>query len=203
MVVLFLAAAGGGGFGYMQMQEASSLSAQVTDLQARLDQAQTELDALTKPVGDGPSPMLVMRQKAQELDAVKEALANGVVLSDLEAIVQAAKVPSAERLLGLGALRLLVKGKDDPGVTQAYEEAIKLMDIESRLSATCAAQAGMRAAGQKVEMLAECEKRAEMPKPLAAPDPSAPAAAPAAGRTPAPTGTPTANRAPGAQPRAQ
>lgn len=206
MVVLFLLAVGAGVFAYLKMQEASNLAAELSELQTQYDEARAELDGLTKSPDDGPPPMQVMRQKAQELDAVKEALANGAVLSDLEAIVKVAKVPSAERYLGLGALRMLVRGKDDPGVTQAYEEALKLMDIESRLSATCAAQAGMRAAGQQVEMMKDCEKRGEMQRAAKEADqaPAAPATpAPAAGKTPAAGGTPGANKAPGAPPRGQ
>lgn len=184
MVVLFLLAAGGGGAAYWQWQEASKAAADLSAAQEELTKLKAELELYTKPGADGQTPVAVMRQKAEQYDAAREAFAGGLVLGEVEALDKAAKVPSAERKLGLGALRMLVKGPTDPGVTEAFEEALKIMDIESRLSATCAAQAGMRAAGKQIQMMSECANR---PAPGAAP---VPGATQAPGATPAPAAPP-------------
>jgi sugar phosphate isomerase/epimerase len=185
MVVLFLLAAGGGGAAYWQWQEAKKSAAALATAQEELAKLKAELEAYTKPGPDGQTPAAVMRQKAEQLDAAREALAGGMVLGEVEALDKAAKAPSAERKLGLGALRMLVKGPTDPSVAEAFEEALKIMDIESRLSATCAAQAGMRAAGKQVQMMSECANRPAAPAPSAA-QAEAPAAGSPAPANPAP-----------------
>jgi hypothetical protein len=188
MVVLFLLAAGGGGAAYWQWQEASKSAAELATVQEELTKLKAELELYTKPGPDGQTPAAVMRQKAEQLDAAREAFAGGLVLGEVEALDKAAKAPSAERKLGLGALRMLVKGPTDPSVTEAFEEALKIMDIESRLSATCAAQAGMRAAGKQVQMMSECANRPVTPAAPAS-DAAAPAAPTSATASPA-TATP-------------
>ena len=194
MVVLFLLAAGGGGAAYWQWQEASKSAAELATVQEELTKLKAELELYTKPGPDGQTPVAVMRQKAEQLDAAREAFGGGLVLGEVEALDKAAKAPSAERKLGLGALRMLVKGPTDPSVTEAFEEALKIMDIESRLSATCAAQAGMRAAGKQVQMMSECANRPVTPaapaSDAAAPAAPTPATASPATATPGPTQKP-------------
>ncbi|MEY2776332.1 MAG: Carbonic anhydrase precursor [Pseudomonadota bacterium] len=177
IVLLVVLAGGGGGAAYWQYTIATGLASELEASKAEATKLAAELEVFTKPGPDGQAPAVVMKQKADQLDAVKEALAGGLVLSEVEALDKVAKVPSAERKLGLGALRMLVKGPSEPTVTQAFEEALKIMDIESRISATCAAQAGMRAAGKEIEMMSECSK--PRPPAPAAPEAPAPAAAPA------------------------
>lgn len=177
--VLVVLAAAGGGVAYWQYTLASGLAVELEASKAQAAKLASELDVFTRPGPDGLAPAVVMKQKADQLDAVREALSGGLVLGEVEALDKAAKVPSAERKLGLGALRMLVKGPGEPGVTLAYEEALKLMDIESRISATCAAQAGMRAAGKTVEMMSECSKP-RRPATAAAPGAASPSPEPAA-----------------------
>jgi hypothetical protein len=185
LVVLVLLALSGGGAAYWQWTVASGLAKELETAQQQLAKATEELEAFTKPGPDGQAPAVVMKQKAEQLDAARDALASGLVLGELETLDKAAKLPSAERKLGLGALRMLVKGPSDPSVTEAFEEALKIMDIQSRLSATCAAQAGMRAAGKQVQMMSECANRPLPPPPQAAPAPVSPAATAPAAPTPA------------------
>ncbi len=190
--VLLLTTIGAGTFAFLKFKEASTLSAELESLRQEFDDQKEQLEALTKSEGDGPSPLAVMQQKAKEFDAVRDALSNGQVLTDYEMIVKAQKTPSADRILGLGALRLLVKGKEDPGVVSAFEEALKLMDIESRMQATCAAQAGMRATGAQIKMLSECERLASEPRA---------AADSAQGKTAESSGKPAGSKAPDAPPQ--
>ncbi|CAM8639664.1 MAG: Carbonic anhydrase precursor [Pseudomonadota bacterium] len=193
IVVLFLAAAGAGGFAFLQWQTATELNAEVEQLRAETASQRQQLEGLSR--------MESLLSKEKQFDAAREALAGGQVLSDMEAIVRGSKEPSTERLLGLGALRLMVKGPQDPSVAEAFDRALKMTDLPSRLAATCAAQAGIRAAGGQVEMLSECAKLRPAPEPAAppaaeaAPSTGAPAAAgngaaPAAGSAPSPASAP-------------
>ncbi len=177
IVVLFLAAAGAGGFAFLQWQTATELTAEVEQLRAETASQRQQLEGLSR--------MESLLSKEKQFDAAREALAGGQVLSDMEAIVRGSKEPSTERLLGLGALRLMVKGPQDPSVAEAFDRALKMTDLPSRLAATCAAQAGIRAAGGQVEMLSECAKLRPAPEPAA---PPAAEAAPAAPATPAAAG---------------
>ncbi|MGA1659446.1 MAG: hypothetical protein ACO37H_03075 [Burkholderiaceae bacterium] len=201
IVVLFLAAAGAGGFAFLQWQTATELSTEVEQLRAETAAQRQQLEGLSR--------MESLLSKEKQFDAAREALAGGQVLSDMEAIVRGSKEPSTERLLGLGALRLMVKGPQDPSVAEAFDRALKMTDLPSRLAATCAAQAGIRAAGGQVEMLSECAKLRPAPEPAAAPAaeaaPAAPgAAAPAApgngGAAPAAAPAPAAGSAPSPAP---
>ena len=193
IVVLFLAAAGAGGFAFLQWQTATELNAEVEQLRAETASQRQQLEGLSR--------MESLLSKEKQFDAAREALAGGQVLSDMEAIVRGSKEPSTERLLGLGALRLMVKGPQDPSVAEAFDRALKMADLPSRLAATCAAQAGIRAAGGQVEMLSECAKLRPAQEPAAppaaeaAPSTAAPAAAgngaaPAAGSAPSPASAP-------------
>jgi hypothetical protein len=202
IVVLFLAAAGAGGFAFLQWQAATELSAEIEQLRAETASQRQQLEGLSR--------MESLLSKEKQFDAAREALAGGQVLSDMEAIVRGSKEPSTERLLGLGALRLMVKGPQDPSVAEAFDRALRMTDLPSRLAATCAAQAGIRAAGGQVEMLSECAKLRPPPDPAAAPTaeaapaaaapaapgsaappaPPAPGSTPAAGSSPAPASTP-------------
>ncbi|MDP4800773.1 MAG: hypothetical protein NWR66_02280, partial [Burkholderiaceae bacterium] len=172
IVALFLTAAGAGGFAFLQWQTASGLLAEVEQLRAETQAQGQQLEGLAR--------LDALVSKEKQFDAAREALAGGQVLQDMEAIVRASKDPSAERLLGLGAIRLMVKGPSDPSVAEAFDRALKLADLPSRLAATCAAQAGILAAGGKVEMLSECAKLRQ------------PAAQPQAMPTEATAGAPTA-----------
>ena len=201
IVVLFLAAAGAGGFAFLQWQTVTELSTEVEQLRAETASQRQQLEGLSR--------MESLLSKEKQFDAAREALAGGQVLSDMEAIVRGSKEPSTERLLGLGALRLMVKGPQDPSVAEAFDRALKMTDLPSRLAATCAAQAGIRAAGGQVEMLSECAKLRPAPEPAAAPAaeaaPAAPGAAASAapgngGATPAAAPAPAAGSAPSPAP---
>jgi carbonic anhydrase len=89
--------------------------------------------------------------------AVKESFSNGIVLQDYEAFIKAQKGPvTSERQLGLGALRLLTKGAEDPDTVSAFQKALEMAEWSSRVKSICAAQNALAAAGQKVKVLADC-----------------------------------------------
>jgi len=187
VVVLVLIAGGAGGFAFMQYSSASQVQVELEKLQ----EIQQKFDALVKESESQQASIASLIEKAQQFDAVKEALSNGVLLQDLEAILKAQPAQTPERILSLGALRLIVKGKNDPSTTEAYDRALKMVDIDNKLASICAAQAGMMAAGKKIELLSECRKRQDAMAggaPAAAPAPAGaantPAAAPAAQQAP-------------------
>ena len=183
VVVLVLIAGGAGGFAFMQYSSASQAQAELEKLQ----EIQQKFDALVKESESQQASIASLIEKAQQFDAVKEALSNGVLLQDLETILKAQQAQTPERILSLGALRLVVKDKNDPSTTEAYDRALQMVDIDNKLASICAAQAGMMAAGKKIELLSECRKRqdATAAAPAPAGPANAPAAAPAAQQAPA------------------
>lgn len=183
IAILGLLLIGAGGFAFLQWQSAS-------ELQAEVDALKGEIQSQNQQIG-GMSRIEELLAKEKQFDAVKDALSGGVVLGDVENLVRNAKDPGAERVLGLGALRMMVKGKDDPSVAEAFEKAIQMMDIKSRLVATCAAQAGLAATGAKTSIMSECANLKQAATP---PAEAAPAEAAAAATAPA-AGTPTAGTA--------
>jgi carbonic anhydrase len=74
----------------------------------------------------------------------------------LEAAYKSQKNLSAERQVGLGALRMLTKGAEDPVAVEAFRKALKLSELGDRKNTICAAQIGLAAAGEKIAVLPEC-----------------------------------------------
>ena len=66
--------------------------------------------------------------------------------------------------MAIGALRLLVKGKDDPSTAAAFEKALDMVQWNSKLKSVCAAQAGMAASGKNIGMLSDCSRLDELEK---------------------------------------
>jgi hypothetical protein len=95
---------------------------------------------------------------------IAKYLSGGQALLDIEAAAGKAKVESPERYLAIGALRLLVKGKDDPSTVAAFEKALDMVQWNSKLKSVCAAQAGMAASGKNVGMLSDCSRLEELEK---------------------------------------
>ena len=140
--------------------------------QAELTSVSNELEASRAAIESMSERMQGLQRKSNELDAVRAALASGVALEDIEAAARG-RPPSAERMLAQGAIRMLTKGSTDSEVKQLFEKALELVEWNARLRSVCAAQAGLIAAGQKMEMLADC-------RTLAAAEAAAAAAAKAA-----------------------
>jgi carbonic anhydrase len=122
-----------------------------------MEEAQQELDKTAKELKEAQEKVAEFEPAAKQMAAMKEAFSNGVVLQDYEAFIKAQKGPIiSERQLGLGALRLMTKGADDPDTVSAFEKALEMAEWTSRLKSICAAQNALAAAGQKVKVLADC-----------------------------------------------
>jgi carbonic anhydrase len=103
----------------------------------------------------------------QELDALKAAFTNGVVLQDMETLYKAQKSMTAERQVGLASLRLLTKGAQDESTIAAFQKALEMAEWSNRLQTVCAAQNALAAAGQNVKVLSDCKKSTDKPEPAA------------------------------------
>jgi carbonic anhydrase len=130
---------------------------ELTDASEGMSEAQEELEKLTKELEEAKEKLEEAEPAAKQLTAVKESFSNGIVLQDYEAFIKAQKGPvTSERQLGLGALRLLTKGAEDPETISAFQKALEMAEWSSRLKSICAAQNALAAAGQKVKVLADC-----------------------------------------------
>ena len=173
-----LAIAGAGGTWWM-WNKASINQAALASVSNELEAGRAAIDSITER-------MQGLQRKANELDAVRAALANGIALEDIEAAART-RSPSAERALAQGAVRMLTKGSTDAEVRQLFEKALELVEWNTRLKSLCAAQAGLIAAGQKIEMLADCRTLAAAEAAAAAARAAtAQAAAQAAAQAPTP-----------------
>ena len=151
-ILLGAAVVGSGTFIYLQMTEISELEGQVAKLSK---------SSVKRPSSDSSLSPIRLEQliaKEKELEAVKSALSNGLALSDVENAAKNAKNESPERYLAIGALRLLVKGKEDPETAKAFEKALEMNQWTERLKSVCAAQAGMVASGLQVDVLRDCDR---------------------------------------------
>ena len=161
-LVMALLLAGALAFGYWSDSGKNHVMHELTDASEGMTKAQAELEKLTKELDEAKEKLEEYEPAAQQLSAVKESFSNGVVLQDYEAFIKAQKVPvTSERQLGLGALRLLTKGVDDPETVSAFQKALEMAEWTSRLKSICAAQNALVAAGQKIKVLADCAAEKE------------------------------------------
>jgi carbonic anhydrase len=166
-VILALALVGAGAFGWTNWKGNQSATGQVTELKAASEEAAkaaTEKEAAVKAAEEEMAAlraeMAPLEGQAQQLAAVKAAMANGATLADLEAAYKTQKNLSAERQVGLGALRMLTKGAEDPAAMEAFRKALQLSELGDRKNTICAAQIGLAAAGEKVAVMADCMPKA-------------------------------------------
>jgi carbonic anhydrase len=133
-------------------EQVSELSQQIDEMKESMEKASEEAEA-AKEVKPEPENVSI-----QEMEALKSAFANGIVLQDIETLYKAQKALSAERQVGLASLKLLTKGAQDADTIAAYQKALEMAEWSNRLQTVCAAQNALAAAGQKVKVLSECKK---------------------------------------------
>ena len=160
-IVLAVSLAAAGVFGWMNWNAGQANAVKLTELTAESETSVKKLETAEAEVKANAAELGAMKVKTQELDAVKAALASGETLKDLEAAYKKEKSLSAERQVGLGALRLLTKGSQDPATIEAFRKALVIADWGSRKKVICAAQIALAAAGEKVEVLGDCLTPAE------------------------------------------
>jgi carbonic anhydrase len=144
---------------YLNYSAKKHLADEVAELTEQLEEAQAALEKTS----EAPPPAEEEKPEAsntisQELDALKAAFTNGVVLQDMETLYKAQKTLTAERQVGLASLRLLTKGAQDESTIAAFQKALEMAEWSNRLQTVCAAQNALAAAGQKVKVLSDCKR---------------------------------------------
>ena len=170
LLEVFLVAAliGAGVFGFMNQKQAASSKAKITELTAAVEAAEKSAKEKEESIKGAEEEMQALQGelatlegKANQLEAVKAALASGSTLSDLENAYKKEKTLSAERQAGLGALRMLTKGAEDPSALEAFRKALQLSELGDRKNTICAAQLGLVAAGEKIKVMSDCLPKSE------------------------------------------
>ncbi len=162
-VILALALVGAGAFGWTNFKGNQKATGQLTELKAASEEAAkaaTEKEAAVKAAEEEMAAlreeMAPLEGQVQQLAALKAAMANGTTLADLEVAYKSQKNLSAERQVGLGALRMLTKGAEDPAAIESFRKALQLSELGDRKNTICAAQLALAAAGEKVAVMADC-----------------------------------------------
>jgi carbonic anhydrase len=147
---------------YMNYSAKKHLADEVAELTEQLDEAKEALEKSHEEAPAEQAPVAEANPTANyELDALKAAFTNGVVLQDVETIYKSQKTLTAERQVGLASLRLLTKGAQDESTVAAFQKALEMAEWSNRLQTVCAAQNALAAAGQKVKVLSDCKKSGE------------------------------------------
>jgi carbonic anhydrase len=139
------------------VEEVAELTEQLEEAQAALEKSSEEAPPAEEQAAEVPNT------SSQELDALKSAFSNGVVLQDMETLYKAQKSLTAERQVGLASMRLLTKGAQDESTIAAFQKALEMAEWSNRLQTVCAAQNALSAAGQKVKVLSDCKKSTDKP----------------------------------------
>ena len=156
LAVLLVAALG---FGYWSFAGKKHVVHDLAELNEQLEEAHDSLEKAMEEVEASKEKIDRLEFQQHEADAIKSAFANGVVLQDIEALYKAQKSLTTERQVGLAALRLLTKGAEDPETVEAFQKSLEMSEWSSRLQTICAAQNALVAAGKKVEVLSECQRK--------------------------------------------
>jgi len=147
---------------YMNYSAKKHLADEVAELTEQLEEAQAALEKSSEEAPPAEEHAAdTSNTTSQELDALKAAFTNGVVLQDMETLYKAQKTLTAERQVGLASLRLLTKGAQDESTITAFQKALEMAEWSNRLQTVCAAQNALAAAGQKVKVLSDCKKSAD------------------------------------------
>ncbi|MFM8866081.1 MAG: carbonic anhydrase family protein [Limnohabitans sp.] len=161
-ILLVLGLAGAGYMAWSQKNLAEGAAQQIKEATEQAEAAQEKIKTAEEGLSKEQERVKALQPKAQQLDAVKGALAGGQVLSDLEKLYAREKNLSSERMLGLGMVRLMTKGPEDAQSLETLQKTLQLVDWNNQRNIICATQNALAAAGQDVKVLAECNT----PKPI-------------------------------------
>ena len=160
-VLLVLALGAAAFFGWTNWKSNTANGGQVAELTSQVEESSKKLkaaeEALAEALAETAKQVEPLKTKSLELDAVRTAMSSGETLKDLEAAYKKEKSLSPDRQVGLGAIRLLTKGSKDPATVEAFKKALESADWSGRKQVICAAQNALAAAGEKVNVLSECE----------------------------------------------
>jgi hypothetical protein len=175
----------GAGLWWAGLQGSRAL-ARVSQDRIELAELTRQRDVLLKDRAALQARVAALEPQAAELEAIRSALASGVVLGDLSAALKGPGGVTAERLLALGASRLLIHGREDEEARRAFDQALEMMQWDSRLRSVCAAQAGLASAGRPIIPLADCKRLGSQRSDASASSPPKQSVPPASADRPAP-----------------
>jgi len=180
-LILAIALGVAGYFAWAQHRASSNAGGQLGQLGEQKNELQRKLEAAEKQLQAQAAALEAMGPKARQFDAAQDALSGGQVLDDLEKLYAGRKGLSNEQQLGLGVVRLISKGPQDPGALQALNKTLEQIDWNRNQKIICATQNALAAAGKDVKVLAECSRTVSLAVPASAASDaaSAPASLPA------------------------
>jgi hypothetical protein len=161
-LILLIAAAVGATYAWHLHTKVGADTTKVQTMTERGEEANKKLEAVTQSLEAAQKELEPLRVQAQQMQAVRAALANGVTAKDLEAAYAKEKNMTPERLLGVGVIRLLSTGQADEATVQSIKKALAAADWGSRRQVICAAQNALAMGGQPIEVMAECKP--ELPR---------------------------------------
>jgi hypothetical protein len=156
--ILLLIIVVGGFFGYKYYAAYNGLESVVTKLRADAEKSKKDATELSLQLAKQTPRFNELEEKERQWDVVKVALASGVALTIVDDAVKSAKNPTPDHYLAMGAIRLVVKGKEDAEIKVAFQKAMQMSNWPTAMKSTCAAQSGMAALGNMVEMPVDCKK---------------------------------------------
>ena len=159
IVILTLALAGAGYFGFTQRSAYGNASKEIAELAEKLKEAEQKEEETSDELKNAEEALQAippLEAKVKELEAVKGALASGAVLKDLETLYAKDKKLSTEKQLGLAGIRMLTNGGKDPSTIEAFNKALEMTDWKGQQQVICAAQKALAASGEKVKVMSEC-----------------------------------------------
>jgi hypothetical protein len=175
----------GAGLWWAWSQGSRALS-QIGQDRIELAELKRQRDILLKDRAALQARVATLEPQAAELEAIRSALASGVILADLSTALKGPGGVTAERLLALGASRLLIHGREDEEARRAFDQALEMMQWDSRLRSVCAAQAGLASAGRPIIPLADCKRLGSQRSDAAGSTPEKPPTQPASADRAAP-----------------
>lgn len=149
-IIIFIIAVGASGYSFVATKQLRELEKSTAALQEKVSALDTDKSA-------SEQRNLELLKKEKQFDAAKSALASGTVLSDLETAIGKSTSPTAEQQLALGAIRMMVKGSEDPDTLKSFQAALELMEWPKQLRIMCAAKRGILAAGKEAKIPGECD----------------------------------------------
>ena len=114
---------------YMNYSAKKHLVTEVGELTEQLGETSEALEKMQEAEPPAQDLSAEANTSSQELDALKAAFSNGVVLQDMELLYKAQKALSPERQVGMASIRLLTKGAQDEGTIAAFQKALEMDKI--------------------------------------------------------------------------
>jgi len=134
---------------YMNYSAKKHLVTEVGELTEQLGETNEALEKMQEAEPAAQDLSAEANTSSQELDALKAAFSNGVVLQDMELLYKAQKALSPERQVGMASIRLLTKGAQDEGTIAAFQKALVTVLSDCKKSPEKQAQEGKDSSAKK------------------------------------------------------